>query len=142
MKGRIYAPAKAMTLLDIYPVGCVYISVNATSPETLFGGRWEQIKDVFLLASGNRYAAGVAGGEETHTLSEPEMPWHNHPASAKGVNGGVHAGSEQGRYPIDIDQDKTPNWDVTDMFTGGCGGSLPHNNMPPYLTVYIWKRTA
>ena len=47
----------------IYPVGSIYMSVNATSPASLFGGTWEQLKDRFLLAAGDTYAAGSTGGE-------------------------------------------------------------------------------
>ena len=62
------------TLDKIYPVGSIYMSVNSTSPATLFGGTWEQIKDKFLLASGNTYGAGTTGGEAKHTLTVNEMP--------------------------------------------------------------------
>ncbi|MED9821497.1 MAG: hypothetical protein U0J65_05645 [Christensenellales bacterium] len=139
MKGRIHAPAKAMTLLDIYPVGCVYISVNATSPETLFGGRWEQIKDVFLLASGDRYAAGATGGEETHTLTTDEMPRHDH-AETLSIGG---AGGSVDQYSAHLNTSYNPSADRAYVGnTGTNGANQPHNNMPPYLTVYIWKRTA
>ena len=61
-----------MTLLDYaHPVGSVYISTAATDPADLFGGgTWERIKDVFLLAAGDTYAAGASGGEAAHTLTE------------------------------------------------------------------------
>ena len=66
-------------LLDkLYPVGCIYQSAKATSPAELFGGTWEQIKDRFILAAGDTYAAGSTGGEATHTLTVNEMPRHNH----------------------------------------------------------------
>ena len=60
----------------IYPVGSIYMSVNATSPATLFGGTWQQIKDNrFILASDK--SCGL-GGEATHTLTVDEMPAHTH----------------------------------------------------------------
>ena len=62
----------------IYPVGSIYMSVNSTNPSVLFGGTWEQIKDTFLLATGDTYANGSTGGEATHTLTENEMPSHTH----------------------------------------------------------------
>ena len=40
-----------------YPVGSIYLSLNSTSPASLFGGTWKQIKDRFLLAAGDTYAA-------------------------------------------------------------------------------------
>ena len=51
----------------IYPVGSIYISAASTSPATLFGGTWEQIKDTFLLAAGDTYTAGETVGEAEHT---------------------------------------------------------------------------
>lgn len=64
--------------LSIYPIGSIYMSVNEVDPSTIFGGTWQQIKDKFLLASGDVYNNGATGGEATHTLSESEMPTHTH----------------------------------------------------------------
>ena len=57
----------------IYPVGSIYMSVNSTSPQTLFGGTWEQIKDTFLLASGTSYSNGATGGSADAVVVQ-----HNH----------------------------------------------------------------
>lgn len=65
-------------LLMVYPVGSIYISVNSTSPASLFGGTWEILNDVFLLAAGSYANAGTFGGEAAHTLTVDEMPAHNH----------------------------------------------------------------
>ena len=73
-------------LLAAHPVGSVYQSTVATSPESLFGGTWEEIRDVFLLAAGTR-TAGNAGGEETHTLTVSEMPSHGHRMCISGYVG-------------------------------------------------------
>ena len=62
----------------IYPIGSIYLSVNSTSPQQLFGGEWEQIKDKFLLSAGDTYSGGSEGGEAAHTLTVEEMPSHNH----------------------------------------------------------------
>ena len=127
----------------IYPVGSIYISANSTSPAELFGGTWEQLKDVFLLATGDTYTAGSTGGEATHTLSVDEMPAHRHSSD-----------SYQYGYPNSyIDKDNYCTWvnhgtlnnDPTagesgPIRTSWVGGSQPHNNMPPYLAVYAWKR--
>lgn len=51
----------------IYPVGSIYMSVNSTSPATLFGGTWEQMKDRFLVGAGNDYAVNSTGGSTTHS---------------------------------------------------------------------------
>lgn len=59
----------------VYPVGSIYMSVNSTSPASLFGGTWERIKDRFLLASGDTYSAGSTGGEAQHTLTNNMPPY-------------------------------------------------------------------
>lgn len=140
---------KGKRLLDlIYPVGSIYLSVNSASPDTLFGGTWEQIEDCFLLSAGSKYEAGSTGGEAEHTLSKSEMPAH------KGhvANGTVGVYGE-GNYKGYLNSDKmtadttSRGWDVingNEMHPASIemGGGQPHNNMPPYLAVYIWKRTA
>ena len=73
---------KIPTLLDIYPVGSIYMSVNSTSPATLFGGTWAAIENTFLVAAGSSYTAGSTGGAATHTHSTPNhthtIPSHTH----------------------------------------------------------------
>ena len=114
---------------QIYPVGSIYMSVNSTNPGTLFGGTWQQIQDTFLLAAGTTYTAGDTGGEATHTLTVNEIPSHNHSISA-----------------FAQDPRGSSGWQATyfngSTTTGSTGGGLAHNNMPPYLAVYMWKRTA
>lgn len=135
-----------LSLSDIYPIGSIYLSVNSTSPASLFGGTWEQIKDRFLLAAGDAYSAGLTGGEANHTLTENEMPSHKH-----GINtdldgyGGV---SPTGNY-IKMKDNSAVNGYTSDTGvayngwgTSAAGGGASHNNMPPYLTVYMWKRVS
>ena len=119
----------------IYPVGSIYMSVNSTSPATLFGGTWEQIKDTFLLGSGS-YTLGATGGEATHTLTVEEMPTHNHEVPMSFKSASTSTGT---RFLANT----TQGW-WTDDYTESnyMGKSQPHNNMPPYLVVNIWKRTA
>ncbi len=139
-------PDDAVTLRALldrtYPVGAVYISVSDTSPTLLFGGVWERILDRFLLASGSAYAAGTYGGEASVPLNTDQLPNHTHTVSPPGVNDGAEVTDQFGNYPVRIDRDKRANWSVTGFNTGGTGGNQPHNNMPPYLAVYMWKRTA
>ena len=131
------------TLVDlIYPVGSIYMSVNETNPEVLFGGTWKKIRNRFLLASSSSYPAGSEGGEATHTLTVDEMPSHNHtmaygPDSSGGITG----------FPYGIAEGCATNSAggrgyTTNLGTFSAGGGQPHNNMPPYLAVYTWKRTA
>lgn len=119
----------------VYPVGSIYMSVNSTSPATLFGGTWVQIKDTFLLSAGDTYTAGNTGGEATHTLTTTEMPSHSHNAYLKApfviqTNGGTE-------FAALYNSGTSSNAYITNT-----GGGQAHNNMPPYLVVYIWKRTA
>ena len=118
-------------LSRIYPVGSIYMSVTSTSPADLFGGTWERIKDRFLLASGDTYSAGSTGGEAQHTLTVDEMPAHAHQWNGRDRTELSHTGTQ---IPI-AGNDPLFNIQAT-------GGSKPHNNMQPYLTVYIWKRVA
>ncbi len=74
-------------LLDlVYPVGSIYTSTKNVSPATFLGGTWTRIKDTFLLAAGDTYAAGTTGGSSTHTLTVDEIPSHAH-----GLNNHVHS---------------------------------------------------
>lgn len=128
-----------ISLEDVYPVGAIYMSAAATNPSTLFGfGAWEQIKDVFLLAAGDTYAGGSTGGEATHVLTEDEMPAHRHKISYPNASGAY--GDAAIGYPANSDTKKT--WGAEMCKTESVGGGAAHNNMPPYLAVYAWKRTA
>ena len=144
------------SIVDIvYPVGAIYMSMEATNPSKLFGGLWERIGVGRMLISAgggdgqviddNTYKGrgqttgitadvtffpvGETGGELDHTLSIAEIPSHNHDAhigSQKAFASGNAAGYK----------------DATGKkVTGSIGGDEKHNNMPPYLAVYMWKRT-
>ncbi len=137
--------------IDIYPVGSIYISVNNTNPSTLFGGNWEQIKDRFLLSAGNSYAAGTTGGEINHTLSINEMPSHTHSQNPHGhpqhpntwMNVGVSQIPRTGGYYYANAEHSADYWTGSTTATNNyTGGNAPHNNMPPYLVVYVWKRVS
>lgn len=121
----------------VYPVGAIYMSVNSTNPKTLFGGTWVQIEDKFLLAAGATYKAGSTGGEATHTLTQGEMPKHNHVIYYPNA-GGPDTGAAIG-FP---EAGSKNTWWAAACMTGQTGGSAAHNNMPPYLAVYVWARTA
>lgn len=129
---------KQSLLSLIYPVGSIYMSVNAANPQTFLGGTWEQIKDTFLLAAGTTYTAGSTGGEATHTLTTSEMPKHSHSIKFGG-------GDAAQTIVVSRSYVQSNKWwwsDASDAIVQEAGGSSAHNNMPPYLTVYMWKRTA
>lgn len=127
--------------LAYYPVGAIFISTNSTNPSSYFGGTWQQIKDTFLLACGSKYKNGETGGESEHKLTVDEMPNHTH---GTGIN-------ESDGFDVHItDATLTPDTKYAENGSSfirhtlptTTGGDKPHNNMPPYLAVYVWKRTA
>lgn len=141
----------------IYPVGSIYMSINATSPATLFGGKWERIQDRFLLAAGKTYSAGSMDGEATHTLKEAELPNHRHTFTTDSAGSHDHRAGYKRKDAYGkgtLDGQHWSNYNAGEVrttsegahthsgTTDGTGGTQPHNNMPPYLTVYMWKRTA
>lgn len=133
---------------ELYRVGDIYITTNSTSPASIFGGTWEQIKDRFLLGAGTSYTAGKTGGAATHKLTESEMPSHYHALNQQVTSGstttlGIWDTYIKSNYQI-LDQTYQENQGVKAIVygTGSAGGNAAHNNMPPYLTVYIWKRVA
>lgn len=136
----------------IYPVGSIYISVNSVNPSVLFGGTWEQIQDSFLLGAGSTYSAGSTGGEANHTLTQAEIPNYaiGNLATLVPINHGNWANG--GIVATNMGQTSTTKSGLKEngnVMTSGIqysymiysnGGGKPHNNMPPYLSVYIWKR--
>ena len=125
---------------NVYPVGSIYMSVNSTNPKNLFGGTWEQIQGKFLLGMDSSYPAGSTGGEATHKLTAAEMPTHAHYMASGNAGGNDTWKPDAGWYLVtDVTDDTTTWWAQIGM--NNAGGSEAHNNMPPYLSVYIWKRT-
>ena len=122
-----------LKVTGIYPVGSIYQSTESTSPASLFGGSWEQIQNMFLLGSGSR-GVGATGGEESHVLTVNEMPTHAHQFNDYWVVGSTS--SEKGKAAS-----YNSSGNVGGITTYN-GGNQPHNNMPPFYTVNIWRRTA
>lgn len=123
-----------ITVLDVFPVGYIYMSTSKTSPASLFGGTWVQLKDRFLLGAGDKYVAGSTGGEAEHTLIENELPSHSHDINYNVVYRQTVTSGGGVRNLVASGTDST--------HTDDSGGDKAHNNMPPYLTVYMWERTA
>lgn len=158
---KVYAQAK----LDAHPVGSIYESTDSTSPATLFGGTWEAMDAGRVLvaqgkaATGTTFNAGATGGEETHTLTESELPVTtitvtgttnasgNHRHAIISPAGKADDGSGLGRgYLQNKNQTYYTEYDGahTHTFTGKgtIGGGDSHNNLPPYTVVYRWRRVA
>lgn len=126
--------------LQAYPVGSIYMSVSDTSPASLFGGTWEILNDVFLLAAGSYANAGTFGGEATHTLTLNELPAHTHTATVYGISSGNYTANAA---KLVYKDNTTTGWISEGLsWVNSTGGSQSHNNMPPYLAVYMWKRVS
>lgn len=129
-------------LLDFFhPVGSYYeTSNNSFDPNTAWGGTWELLDEGYVLLSGSRsgtYRAGREYGENTHTLTEAEIPKHKHQSNAALINAAgagtatpVPNGATYGfAYGAALDTSET-------------GGGQPHNIMQKSKAVYVWHRTA
>ena len=123
----------------VYPVGSIYMNANvATNPATLLGfGTWEAYAEgrvpVGKASSGTFGSLNATGGAETHTLTIAEMPEHNHNISPTLTRGSG----------TDGDPDKASGGGNQGSFSiSNTGGGGAHNNLQPYIVVYMWKRTA
>ena len=131
----------------IYPIGSVHITTNSVNPSNYFDGEWERIQDRFLLASGATYENGSTGGSATVTLTSAQsgVPAHSHkyqdynttytlkttnrkPGTSTAVAYGTSLTAGGGATERTSSNNTTAN------------ASQPHENMPPYLAVYMWKR--
>ena len=140
----------------IYPVGSIYISVNSTNPADLFGGTWEQLKDRFLVGAGSSYTNGATGGATSHTHTNPttgsttltvnQIPSHTHSGIPTiNPNYSMQGGGTDVNYHI-----LNSTTRATSTYATGGGQGHTHtmgntgssSNLPPYLAVYMWKRTA
>jgi len=126
---------KANVLLASWPVNSVYTSIVSTNPSSLFGGTWVAFSEGRVLvgkaSSGTFDTAAATGGYETHTLSIAEMPSHSHSeegTTAASESTGWYGGGQVGA----IEAGAT---------TGTTGSGSAHNNLQPYVVVYMWKRT-
>nr|DAI87925.1 MAG TPA: baseplate wedge protein [Caudoviricetes sp.] len=168
VKNRITA-SKTETINAVYPVGSIYMSVNDTEPSTLFGGTWERLKGRFLIGAGTiadtnsnasfgslgaeepDFSSGETGGQYYHKLDIYEMPEHHHDTNdwtlvvnKNAVNIETDIGGQPivGVKPTNIVPNLRATKNEDGNATGDEGGGQKHNNMPPYLAVYMWKRTA
>ena len=144
LKDLLGVSGSGTTVLDMYPVGSIYQTTSSTfNPQTAWGGTWERIKDRFLLAAGTAYAGGSTGGEATHKLTAQEMPSHTHTMYVNNDGSSSSWSPTAGEYLIKPDGVTTSKKNYqAKLAQNGAGGDQAHNNMPPYLAVYIWKRTA
>ena len=127
-----------------FPVGSVFISVVSTDPATLLGyGTWVAFATGKMLvgidaADTDFDTVEETGGAKTHTLTESEMPAHTHNYAGGEYSGAYDYGSNMSVNNLGTATDgRTQNFDTETV-----GGGSAHNNMPPYIVTYMWKRTA
>ena len=113
-------------LLEIYPIGSIYMSAGSASPASLFGGTWEQLQDRFLLGAGSNYTAGVTGGTSKNVLNNTSIPH---------IGTGIKYVGSGGSFSLPSGVTYSEEW-----LGGGTTTNL--DNMPPYLAVYMWKRVS
>lgn len=128
----------------IYPIGSIYVSTSATfNPNTTWGGTWiKTANGRCLIGANDEYPLGSTGGEKTHTLIENELPL----IEGRAFGAATYNSASSGHFnltkknPCNLNAGSGTN-DLSDMYFS-FGNNLPHNNMQPYLAVYMWKRTA
>lgn len=138
-----------------YPIGSIYLSVTNLDPGTIFGGKWEQIKDKFLLCCGSTYPAGSTGGSTSH--------YHGYRIGYYPYYGVLIGEDNRGIMAYDY---ATTTWKYGESDSGLPGSGTGNNaivdksvskssakystyattqatsNIPPYIAIYVWKRVS
>ena len=142
--GTLSAGSGLISLSDVYPVGSIYINAAvSTNPGTLLGfGTWVAFGagrvPVGIDATQTEFdTAEETGGAKTHTLSISEIPAHTH-------NQGSHDSSagDGGAYNTEFIRDHSDTANGPNVESSSTGGGGAHNNLQPYIVVYMWKRTV
>jgi len=144
MEGNQVIIHSAPSPLDVYPVGSIYLAVNPTNPAGLFGGTWQawgtgRVPIGVDTSQAEFNTVQKTGGAKTHTLTVNEMPNHNHPPGTGG-NFVTNMYPNAGNWVFTTGaSNMNANGGTT---TGNTGGGAAHNNLPPYITCFMWLRTA
>lgn len=163
---------KILTIDQIYPIGSIYMSVNSANPGTLFGGTWAawgkgRVPVGVDTSDTDFNYAEKTDGEKKHKLTVSEMPSHSHTTTATTAtttSNGAHkhelnfnrdathsgngqrivsTGTESSNAFVNSDGEHTHSVTIPSLSTNSSGSDNPlHNNMQPYITCYMWKRTA
>ena len=127
-------------LLLVYPVGSIYMSNKSTNPSSLFGGTWVEwgkgrVPVGVNTSDSNFSSVEKTGGASTVTLTTNQIPSHTHHIGGEAINyNGKHAVEGSSFYTAQL----TGSVSRTDA----TGEGQAHNNLQPYITCYMWKRTA
>lgn len=153
MSGGLFT---ASSMLNMYPIGSLFFSASSTNPGSIFGGTWSAYgQGRVLLGAGSgtdsngttrSFTAGSTGGEYNVTLTTNTIPSHKHAGWGENFNTGKYANgigfgiaTEYGRANVGSGDTDTDNYLY---YTSPVGGGQAHENMMPYIVVYIWVRTA
>lgn len=140
-----------------FPIGYVYISAINTSPASLFGGTWVQLKSRYLYATGQDGGSGAdCGKDNMSTYTGTSTQLHTLTANQSGLRSHSHTVSHQGYYGTDnyrgvsgrecvskatqsgdpVDSNYSVSWE------GGWNATEGHSHNVSYIAVYVWQRTA
>lgn len=150
----IYQQVLAAVVERDHPVGSLYISENATSPAELYGGTWERIEGKFIMGASDTYPAGSTGGEVEHSHAYAVTYIANYSGivggssdysvmaydGTTGGNNKVASNSGTGIGNEYKDVGTIPNQTI--YYKRSLGRTGYGTNMPPYYSVYIWRRVA
>ena len=146
-----------------YPIGSICMFKATINPNELYGGTWARIEGKFILgADDSIYPLGSESGEAVHTLTENEMPSHNHgekplvgsmwniasqgitDTSSLAAKGIVSTDKVEGHgYATNLTEDVVDGFKIDASHEhDSVGGGQPHNNMPPYVALFIWTKVA
>ena len=162
-----YSTWSSKKIIDaIYPIGSIYMSVNNVNPSELFGGTWVawgsgRVPVGVNTSDSNFNTVEKTGGEKTHKLTVSEMPSHSHSVSGSTNTTGAHthgtgsnnfwigsdtnniaSGTSTGRTTISKTASDGAHSHTVSGTADATGGGGAHNNLQPYITCYMWKRTA
>lgn len=147
---RYYFVSNKTDLDEKYPRGFIYMSVDSTSPATLFGGYWVRLKDRFLLGAGDTFSAGATGGASSHTLTKAQMPRHSHTINHDHTIDNLLFTAPSSSYTYKWDHNavsgiygKTGSaYTAYNGSSNEVGAGEFFSIMPPYTVVYMWKRVT
>lgn len=145
--GNVVFYNKQEVFLAVHPVGSIFLSTDGTEPAELYGGTWEQIKDVFLLGASNTHPVKSTGGSATHTQTANEMAKHNVlfpntnsgsglTVPASGIRINVRSDVVSNVFTFPTEEEKNANY----YRLPEVGNSRPMNILNPYYAVNIWRR--
>lgn len=149
------ASALASTLASAYPVGSIYLNAtNSTNPGTLLGfGTWVAFGAGRMMVGFNASDPLFDSAEETGGSKDATLVSHTHTASVNDP-GHSHSFDVSSSYYTHtanvskLSETNTSSFSTNSRTTGITvsnsteGSSATNANLPPYITVYMWKRTA